>query len=78
MEYHFHKHKGRRPGGRDHLIEVLQCCSDDQEQQTGQDGVIRQEGAVAACKAKPQCLPVSPPPPSRGPPLHNSSKYRLF
>lgn len=36
MEYHFHKHKGRRRGGRDHLIEILQCCSDDQEQQRGQ------------------------------------------
>lgn len=35
MEYHFHKHKGRRRRGRDHLIEILQCCSDDQEQQTG-------------------------------------------
>lgn len=36
VEYHFHKHKGRRRGGRDHLIEILQCCSDDQEQQRGQ------------------------------------------
>lgn len=36
MEYHFHKHKGHRRGGRDHLIEILQCCSDDQEQQRGQ------------------------------------------
>lgn len=53
VEYHFHKHKGRRRGGRDHLIEILQCCSDDQEQQTGQgQGVIKQEGAVAACKAE--------------------------
>ena len=54
VEYHFHKHKGRRRGGRDHLIEILQCCSDDQEQQTGQgQGVIKQEGAVAASKAEP-------------------------
>lgn len=54
VEYHFHKHKGRRRGGRDHLIEILQCCSDDQEQQTGQgQGVIKQEGTVAASKAEP-------------------------
>ena len=66
MEYHFHNHKGRRRGGRDHLREILQCCSDDQEQQTGQgQGVIKQEGAVAACKAEPfsvsHCLLLSVP-----------------
>lgn len=57
-EYHFHKHKGCRRGGRDHLIEILQCCSEDQEQQTGQgQRVIKQEGAVAASKAEPLSVP---------------------
>lgn len=52
-EYHFHKHKGRRRGGGDRLIEILQCCSEDREQQTGQgQRVIKQEGAVAALKSR--------------------------
>lgn len=63
MDCHFHKHQGCRRGGIDHLIEILQSCSDHQEQQKGQRhtlgtcigdtdrGVIKQEGAIAVSKS---------------------------
>lgn len=54
MEYRFHKHKGRRRGGRDHLIEILQCCSDDQEQQPGQGQ--RRGGGGEIMKTKTQIV----------------------
>lgn len=43
---YFHKHKGHRRAERDHLIEILQRCSEDREQHRGQgQRVIKQEGA---------------------------------
>lgn len=49
-EDHFHKHKGRRRAGRDHLIEILQCCSDNQGHDEGTDGEggVTEEGAAKA------------------------------